>query len=162
MAAPYRKKSSILEMSDREIEARRQAKMRRPGKDAIEQIAPEFSVLMPARGAAKAMQQSIARKQAKTAEAIKDIRLVSKAARDEEDRFLRSLPAKELERARKRTLEEAKKRYDEVARDDAKKAVKGSYIGSITNLESKVIADELDKKRNNTAYNKGGVAKKRK
>ena len=49
MAAPYRDKS-LLEMSDRERKARRQADLRRPGRDAIEGVYPEQYVIPAARG----------------------------------------------------------------------------------------------------------------
>lgn len=44
MPAPYRKKDSILEMSDREREARRLAELARPGRDALEGVYPEMFV----------------------------------------------------------------------------------------------------------------------
>ena len=49
MAAPYRDKS-LLEMSDREREARRQADLRRPGRDAIEGVYPEEFIVLAAKG----------------------------------------------------------------------------------------------------------------
>jgi len=51
MPAPYRKKDSVLEMSDREREARRLAELARPGRDALEGVYPE-QFLVPAGAAA--------------------------------------------------------------------------------------------------------------
>lgn len=48
MAAPYRDKN-LLEMSDREREARRQADLRRPGRDAIEGVYPEEFIIPAAK-----------------------------------------------------------------------------------------------------------------
>jgi len=50
MPAPYRKKDSILEMSDREREARRLAELARPGRDALEGVYPEQFVVPAFRG----------------------------------------------------------------------------------------------------------------
>ena len=57
MAAPYRDKS-LLEMSDREREARRQADLRRPGRDAIEGVYPE-EVILPATKLLRGLGQAV-------------------------------------------------------------------------------------------------------
>jgi hypothetical protein len=49
MPAPYRDKN-ILEMSDREREARRLAELERPGRDAVEGVYPEEVLIPAARG----------------------------------------------------------------------------------------------------------------
>ena len=52
MPAPYRKKDSILEMSDRERESRRQAELARPERHALVGVYPE-EFLIPALKASK-------------------------------------------------------------------------------------------------------------
>ena len=59
MAAPYKDKP-LLEMSDREVEARRLADLERSGRDAIEGFYPE-EVLVPAAKALKGVGSKIAK-----------------------------------------------------------------------------------------------------
>ena len=50
MTAPYRDKKSVPEMSDREREARRIEALKRPGRDAIENVYPETLIVPAAKG----------------------------------------------------------------------------------------------------------------
>lgn len=68
MPAPYRDKS-ILEMSDREREARRQADLLRPGRDAIEGVYPE-EVILPATKLLRGLGQAVKTAGKKTARAV--------------------------------------------------------------------------------------------
>lgn len=173
MAAPYKKKSSILEMSDREREARRQQEIRRPGRDAVERIAPEFSVLMPVRGAAKVLRQSLSRRQAETAEAIKGIKMPPKRSGDlksEYERFmdeayLRGLSKTELKKIRqetnKKALEREREEFNKAAKQKFVKDVDAAISRGATALGVEA-ASKMKKDDRNAAYNKGGVVKKRK
>lgn len=58
MPAPYRDKN-ILEMSDREREARRIDALMRPGRDAVEGVYPEEFLVPAARAASKALQTAL-------------------------------------------------------------------------------------------------------
>jgi len=60
MPAPYRDKN-ILEMSDREREARRIEALMRPGRDAVEGVYPEEFLVPAARAASKAVQTAFQR-----------------------------------------------------------------------------------------------------
>lgn len=60
MAAPYRDKN-ILEMSDREREARRIDALMRPGRDAVEGVYPEEFLVPAARAASRAVQTALQR-----------------------------------------------------------------------------------------------------
>ena len=60
MAAPYAEKN-ILEMSDREREARRLAALMRPGRDAVESVYPEEFLVPAARAASKVVQTALQR-----------------------------------------------------------------------------------------------------
>ncbi len=60
MPAPYRDKN-ILEMSDREREARRVEALMRPGRDAVEGVYPEEFLVPAARAASKAVQTALQR-----------------------------------------------------------------------------------------------------
>jgi hypothetical protein len=60
MPAPYRDKN-ILEMSDREREARRIEALMQPGRDAVEGVYPEEFLVPAARAASKAAQIALQR-----------------------------------------------------------------------------------------------------
>ena len=72
MPAPYRDKN-ILEMSDREREARRIDALMRPGRDAVEGVYPEEFIVPGAASLMKRIKGIGTARQANTQKAIKDI-----------------------------------------------------------------------------------------
>ena len=78
MPAPYRDKN-ILEMSDREREARRLADLERPGRDAIEGVYPEEFIVPGIKRGLDSLRALQAARTAKTQRAISNLQMPGEA-----------------------------------------------------------------------------------
>jgi len=108
MPAPYRDKN-ILEMSDREREARRIDALMRPGRDAVEGVYPEELIVPAARG----LRAALTPRQPTRAEV-----LYNQPMPKETLEVQKQFPAETFERARKYLqAEQKKKEYIQSALD---------------------------------------------
>lgn len=154
MVAPYRKKDSVLEMSPREKEARRQAALRKPGRDAIERVYPEGALV----GAGKAASQAAKRLvKSKTVDDLPSVRMPPKRMKkqwdpyeDEVKKPPRKVRAKEaLEKARE--LEEVADKKDTI--EKFRKLLKNT--ARVKGVETGLSSEDEEK------YAKGGVVKRK-
>jgi hypothetical protein len=164
MVAPYRKKDSVLEMSPREKEARRQAALRKLGRDAIERVYPEGALV----GAGKAASQAAKRLvKSKTVDDLPSVRMPPKRMKIRmppkrmkkqwdpyEDEVKKQPPrkvrAKEaLEKARE--LEEVADKNDTI--EKFRKLLKNT--ARVKGVETGLSSEDEEK------YAKGGVVKRK-
>lgn len=152
MVAPYRKKDSVLEMSPREQEARRQAALRKPGRDAIERVYPEVALI----GAGRAASQA-AKSRAKIVDDLPPVRMPPKRMKkqwdpyeDEVKKPSRKVRAKEaLEKARE--LEKVADKKDTI--EKFRKLLKNT--ARVKGVETGLSSEDEEK------YAKGGVVKRK-
>lgn len=152
MVAPYRKKDSVLEMSPREKEARRQAALRKSGRDAIERVYPE-AVLV---GAGKAASQA-AKRLTKTVDDLPPVKMPPKRMKkqwdpyeDEVKKPSRKVRAKEaLEKSRE--LEKVADKKDTI--EKFRKLLKNT--ARVKGVETDLSREDEEK------YARGGVVKRK-
>jgi len=153
MPAPYRKKDSVLEMSDREREARRQAALMRPGRDAIEGVYPE-QFLVPAGAAAlKKIKKALTPNKVAPRVSMPPDRM----------REPQGDPWKYVEGGKQDPLELLRKQEKAITREQFDKkvdqAVTRAQRRGGAELLSREFSPQNENERSSTKYKKGGAVK---
>ena len=162
MPAPYRKKDSILEMSDREREARRLAELAQPGRDALEGVYPEQFVVPAFRGLKAALtprqptrlenlyNQPMPKEKL---DALEQFGKYIKEERDREYKINRSV----LDYIRQKNAPAMRKRYQERRVEGPRKDTERALTDVVTKTEYNTIFGQPEQE-----YKKGGVVKAKK
>jgi hypothetical protein len=155
MVAPYRKKDSVLEMSPREKEARRQAALRKSGRDAIERVYPEGALV----GAGKAASQAAKRLvKSKTVDDLPSVRMPPKRMKKQWDPYEDEVKKQPPRKVRAKEALEKAREWEEVAdKNDTiekfKKLLKNT--ARVKGVETGLSREDEEK------YARGGVVKRK-
>ncbi len=147
MAAPYRNKN-ILEMSNREREARRLADLERPGRDAIKGVYPE-EYLIPAGAAALSKLKKVLTSNKKAPE-------VSMPP----EKILHN-PWKHVDNSGYDPVKELRRQEEAVGLSQAKKATQKAIDRSNINMGTDAVAKQIERsqQQDEQEYKRGGTVK---
>ncbi len=156
MAAPYRKKDSILDMSSREEEARRLAALLKPGRDAVEPVYPETILIGAGRAASQVAKRLV---KPKTVDDLPPVRMPPKRMKKEWDPYEDKIRKPSRQVRAKEALEKAREKQKVADKVEAQEAFEKLFKNTAKIKTLETIYDIQNKEREK--YAKGGVVKRK-